>query len=186
MGDPKYYESETIPLLRLADSRGIEKTDYRMKELNESIEKFIKGHLDSKNPDLFIHCIWYCITRIRLEPIERDTLRELSKIYQSNSFPIIIVYKLALSKLNTEEMKKFIHDNFDFPHDFIPVLALKDIIRDDFPLVNPFGIDKLKEISVLRAKEAVKSSCYEFNVQKTKKEFKEIINKKTKFKYCIK
>ena len=33
MGEPKYYESETVPLLRLADSRGIEKTNYRMKEL---------------------------------------------------------------------------------------------------------------------------------------------------------
>ena len=42
-------------------------------------------------------------------------------------------------------MKKFIHDNFDLYHDFIPVLALKDIIRDDFPPVNPFGIDKLKK-----------------------------------------
>ena len=46
MEDPKYYESETIPLLRLADLCGIEKTDYRMKELNESIEKFIKSQLD--------------------------------------------------------------------------------------------------------------------------------------------
>ena len=45
MGEPKYYESETVPLLRLADSRGIEKTNYRMKELNESIEKFIKGQI---------------------------------------------------------------------------------------------------------------------------------------------
>ena len=178
MGEPKYYESETVPLLRLADSRGIEKTNYRMKELNESIEKFIKGQLDSENPDLFIHCIWYCITGTRLEPIERDTLKELSKIYQSNSIPIIIVYTQAVSLLKAEEMKKFIHDNFDFAHDFIPVLALKEIIRDDFPPINPFGIDKLKEISVLRAKEAVKSSCYEFNVQKTKKEVKEIISKK--------
>ena len=177
MGEPKYYESETVPLLRLADSRGIEKTNYRMKELNESIEKFIKGQLDSENPDLFIHCIWYCITGTRLEPIERDTLGELSKIYQSNSIPIIIVYTQALSKQKIEAMKNFIHDNFNFSHDFIPVLALQEIIIDNLPPINPYGIDKLKEISVLRAKEAVKSSCYEFNVQKTKREVQEIINK---------
>ena len=177
MGEPKYYESETVPLLRLADSRGIEKTNYRMKELNESIEKFIKGKLDSENPDLFIHCIWYCITGTRLETIERDTLRELSKIYQSNSIPIIIVYTQALSKQKIEEMKNFINDNFNFPYDFIPVLALQEIIIDNIPPINPYGIDKLKEISVLRAKEAVKSSCYEFNVQKTKREVKEIIIK---------
>jgi GTP-binding protein EngB required for normal cell division len=124
MGEPKYYESETVPLLRLADSRGIEKTNYRMKELNESIEKFIKGQLDSENPDLFIHCIWYCITGTRLEPIERDTLRELSKIYQSNSIPIIIVYTQALSKQKIEAMKNFIHDNFNFSHDIIPFRLL--------------------------------------------------------------
>ena len=176
MGEPKYYESEAIPLLRLADTRGIEKTDYRVKELCESMEKFIKNQLDSENPDLFIHCIWYCITGTRLEPIERDTLRELSLIYQSNSIPIIIVYTQALSKQKIEAMEKFISENFNFSHDFIPTLALKEIIIDNLPPVNPYGIDKLKEISVLRAKEAVKSSCYEFNVQKTKREVQEIIN----------
>ena len=61
-------------------------------------KNFFKSQLDSENPDLFIHCIWYCITGTRLEPIERDTLKELSKIYQSNSIPIIIVYTQAVSK----------------------------------------------------------------------------------------
>ena len=75
-------------------------------------------------------------------------------------------------------MKKFIRQNFNFSHDFIPVLALPEIIIDDLPPINPYGIDKLKEISVLRAKKAVKSSCYEFNVQKTKREVKGIINTK--------
>ena len=178
MGEPKYYESETVPLLRLADSRGIEKINYRVEELSESMEKFIKSKLDSENPDLFIHCIWYCITGTRLEPIERDTLKELSKIYQSNSIPIIIVYTQAISKQKTEEMKNFIRQNFDFSHDFIPVLAVQEIIVDDLPPINPYGIDKLKEISVLRAKKAVKSSCYEFNVQKTKREVQVIINTK--------
>ena len=168
--EPKYYELETVPLLRLADSRGIEKTNYKMKELNESIEKFIKVQLDSENPDLFIHCIWYCITGTRLEDIETDTLKELSKIYQSNSIPIIIVYTQALSKQKIEEMKNFILQNFNFSHYSIPVLSLQDL-----PPINSYGIDKLKEISVLGSKEAVKSSCYEFNVLKTKREVQEII-----------
>ena len=178
MGEPNYYESKTVPLLRLADSRGIEKTNYKVKELSESIEKFIKSKLESENPDSFIHCIWYCITGTRLEEIERDTLKELSKIYQSDSIPIIIVYTQAVSKRKADQMKKFIHDNFDFSHDFVPVLALEEIIDEDLPPKKPYGIDKLKEISVLRSKKAVKSSCYEFNVQKTKREIKVIINNK--------
>ena len=177
MGEPKYYESETVPLLRLADSRGIEKTNYRIKELSESMEKFIKTQLDSENPDLFIHCIWYCITGTRLEPIERDTLIELSRIYQSNSIPIIIVYTQAISQNKIEAMEKFIKDNFNFSHDFVPVLAFQEILVNNQNQVEPYGIGKLKEISILRAKEAVKSSCYEFNIQKTKREVQEIINK---------
>ena len=178
MGEPKYYESDTVPLLRLADSRGIEKTNYKVEELSESMGKFIKSQLESENPDLFIHCIWYCITGTRLEPIERDTLKELSKIYQSNSIPIIIVYTQALSKQKIEAMKNFIRHNFDFSHDFIPVLALQEIIVDNLPPIKPYGMDKLKEISILRAKKAVKSSCYEFNVQKTKREVQVIIKNK--------
>ena len=33
-GEPKYYESKKVPLLTLADSRGIEKSEYGMHELN--------------------------------------------------------------------------------------------------------------------------------------------------------
>ena len=175
MGEPKYYESEKVSLLRLADSRGIEKGEYKMEDLNKSIETFIKGQLDSENPDYFVHCIWYCITGTRLEQTEMDTLKELSRIYKSNSIPIIVVYTRALSTVTIKEMEKFIKDNFT--HDFIPVLAKKDIILDDIE-VNPRGLDELKKISVLRAKEAVKSSCYEFNFLKTKKEVQEIIKKK--------
>ena len=175
MGEPKYYESEKVPLLRLADSRGIEKGEYKMEDLNKSIELFIKGQLDSENPDYFVHCIWYCITGTRLEQTEIDTLKELSKIYKSNSIPIIVVYTRALSTPTIKEMEKFIKDNFT--HDFMPVLAKKDIILDEIE-VNPRGLDELKKISVLRAKEAVKSSCYEFNFIKTKREVQEIIKKK--------
>ena len=175
MGEPKYYESENVPLLRLADSRGIEKGEYKMEDLNKSIELFIKGQLDSENPDYFVHCIWYCITGTRLEQTEIDTLKELSRIYKSNSIPIIVVYTRALSTPTIKEMEKFIKDNFT--HDFIPILAKKDIILDNIE-VNPRGLDELKKISVLRAKEAVKSSCYEFNFEKTKREVQEIIKKK--------
>ena len=161
------YESETEPLLRLADSCGIEKAEYEMEVLSKSIRTFIKNQLDSAYPDYFVHCIWYCITGTRLEQSEIDTLKELSRIYKSDSIPIIVVYSQALSKQKIEEMEKFIKDNFT--HDFVPVLAIKEIIINNLPPIKPYGIDKLKEISILRAKEAVKSSCYEFNFLKTKR-----------------
>lgn len=178
MGEPKYYESEKIPLLRLADTRGIEKGEYKMEDLNKSIEKFIKSQLESGNPDYFVHGIWYCITGTRLEQAEMYTLKELSKLYQSNSIPIIVVYTQAIVKQKSDQMEQFIKENFT--HDFIPVLAIKEVIETYGKEIEikPHGIDKLKEISVIRAKEAVKSSCYEYNFLKTKKEIQDIIVKR--------
>ena len=48
---------------------------------------------------------------------------------------------------------------------------INDYLEDYGSIKRPIdvGLDKLKEISILRAKEAVKSSCYEFNFMKTKK-----------------
>ena len=175
MEEPKYYESYKIPLLRLADTRGIEKANYKMEDFNKSIDKFIKGKLEEGNPDYFVHCIWYCITGTRLEQIEIDTLIELSRIYKSNSIPIIIVYTQALSKQKANQMEEFIKSNFIQKYDFLPVLAIEEEVEGI--IIKPYGIDKLKQISVSRSKEAIKSSCYEYNILYTKKSIQKIVNK---------
>ena len=55
---PKYYESITIPFLRLTDSRGTEKEKYGHKEIKESNNKFINTQIKSGDPDKFVHCKW--------------------------------------------------------------------------------------------------------------------------------
>lgn len=168
MGEPEYHTSKNMPLMRLADSRGIELNNYGIEALTKSINKFIKNKLESENPDEFVHCIWYCITGTRLETIEIDTLKELKGIYQKNSIPIIIVYTQNLSDEKCELMNNFIKENCDFNPDFIPVLAKQEKIRGG--VIEPFGIDELKETSILRAKEGVKSSLVESFFLQIKKE----------------
>jgi flagellar biosynthesis GTPase FlhF len=170
--EPKYHESKHVPLFRIANSRGIELKNYEIDKLSGEINEFIKKKLESGDPDQFVHCIWYCITGTRLEDIEMDTLKELSKIYQSKSIPIIMVYTRAISKTEIKKMEKYIIDNYNYGYDFIPVLAEKLVIDDEY-VKKPFGIPELKEKSVIRAKEAVKISCYENYVNQTKREIKE-------------
>ena len=175
-GEPKYYSSKKVPLLRLADSRGIELKKYGIKELRDSINKFIKDKLESGNPDEFVHCIWYCISGVRLEEIEMDTLNELRKIYQTNSIPIIIVYTRAVSEEDVESMRKFIKDNYKSEDDFIPVLARKEILKGNY-VIEPFGIDQLKNISVLRAKKVVNTTFYEDYINQIKHKIKSQLDK---------
>ena len=157
LGEPEYHESKKIPLLRIADSRGIGTKDYNIKQMSKSINKFIQNNLKSGDPDLFVHCIWYCINGTRFEDVKEETLEELSKIYQANSIPIIIFYTQAIIDEHVEIMEKII--NAKKLYDFIPVLAKKTKVFRT--LIEPFGIKELKEISFKRAREAVKYLNYE-------------------------
>lgn len=177
MGEPEYHESKKVPLLRIADSRGIETINYTIKELSESINKFIQNNLQSGDPDKFVHCIWYCVNGTRFEDIEEETLEELRTIYKKDSIPIIVVYTQALNDEHVENMRKIIEEKEI--GDFMPVLAKKTKVART--QIEPFGIDELKEISIKRAKEAVKISNYENYILQTRKEINiqnEDINKK--------
>ena len=171
----KYFESNKVPFFRLADSRGFEKEEkYGIKELTNSISNFINDKIESGDSDKFVHCIWFCITGSRLEKCEREWLEKISGLYQLNSIPIIVVYTKAFDDEDEEVkgMEKFIKEKFK-SCDFIPVLAKKAKIFNY--IIEPIGLDKLKEKSILRAKEAVKSSCYEFYFKETEKEIKNSI-----------
>ena len=51
MGEPVYYTSSNMPLIRLADTRGIELNKNGIDELSTSITNFINEKLQRGNPD---------------------------------------------------------------------------------------------------------------------------------------
>ena len=171
LGEPQYYTSKKISLLRLADSRGIEINNYGIEQVFNSINNFITQKLECGISDQFVHCIWYCITEARLEDIEINTLMKLTNIYKSKNIPIIMVYTQALSDVKQKLMENFIKENCTFQFDFIPVLAKKEKICNIE--INSFGIDKLIETSILRAKEAVKTTLIENSTFQTKQLIKD-------------
>jgi len=70
--------------------------------------------------------------------------------------PIIIVGTKANSKQSYTNLKQNIEDNvFNFNYPFIPVIAKK---LDDKEVM---GLEELKEISIIKAKDAVESACYQ-------------------------
>lgn len=123
-GENIYYESEEIPFLRLADSRGIEKSNiYGVDGIFESIKGFINNQIESNNPDKFIHCIWYCWTGTRLEENEIMLFKKLSKQYTLDTIPIIIVYTNAIDEEQTKKAKEYINNELKLDNDFIEILA---------------------------------------------------------------
>ncbi len=177
MGTPKYYSSPQITY-RIADSRGIEKSrDYGVDQVVKDIKEFVEKQLLTKEPDNYVHCIWYCMTGPRFEGVERESIETLSSIYDDNKLPIIVVYTKAIVpsqyKGIQEEIKQ-LYKNFEF----IPVIA-KDFEIDDEcdeddeeldesnnskktkkRIVKKKGLKKLLNVSVNKAKQAVQSSCF--------------------------
>ena len=174
--DSCYYESEEIPFLRLADSRGIEKDkNFGVEQTFESIQRFIKSQIETNDPDKFIHCIWYCWSGTRLEENEMNLFKKLSETYSLETIPIIIVYTRAIDLDEVEKAKNYILNENKLNNDFIDVVS-KDTNVGEY-IVPSRNLDILKEISIKRAKEAIKSSCYEGILNEVKKKIKETLEK---------
>ena len=180
MGTPVYYDSLKVNFIRVADSRGIEKShEYGIDQVVKDIKEFIEGKLLTKDPDQYVHCIWYCITGARFEDVERECLIELSKIYDDNTLPIIVVYTKAMVPDIYKPIEAKVKD-LKLKLEFVPVIS-KDIeieeeCDDDEEeeneqdetnkkkmkkkLIKKKGVKKLMDLSVEKAGLAVESACY--------------------------
>ena len=174
--DIKYYSSEKISFIRLADSQGIEKdVKAGVKTISESIKNFINSQFETKDYDKFIHLIWYCFTGTRLEKSEVEVLKELGEQYTLQNLPIIIVYTNAIDQSNIKKAEEFISKTLKLNNDFIAVLAKdKEII--DGSMIRSYNLDKLMNLSIEKAKSAVHSSCYEGLINQIKSEVINMIN----------
>ena len=158
MGAPKYYGSTQITY-RIADSRGIEKSkDYGIDEVTKDVKEFIEKQLLTKEPDNYVHCIWYCITGSRFEEVEKETLETLSSVYDDNKLPIIVVYTKAVFPSQYKGIQTKI-SQLDKGFEFIPVIA-KDMEMKKGLIAKKDGVDELLNVSVNKAKQAVQSSCF--------------------------
>ena len=176
------FSSKEIPFIRLVDSRGIEKdSKYGVDFIYNQISTYIKKQIREKEPDEYIHCIWYCWYGQRLEQIELDILEKLSKHYSLKDLPVIIVYTQTVSQEDVKNAKKYLENN-NIKNEFIDVLAFeKETGRGESTQIQTaYNLDKLLELSIRLAKEAVNSSCYEGLLEKNKKLIAEKLNKLVK------
>lgn len=175
----EFFTSDNLPFLRLADSKGIEKAQISGVDATyNSIKDFIKKQIETRDPDKYIHCIWYCWTGARLEESEIEILKKLSKQYTLKTLPVIIVYTNAINKKFVDEGRKYISEELKLNNEFIPILSLETEINagDKEIKISPFGLDKLKEISIKLAMGAINSACYDGLTKDIKNHIKEKIS----------
>ena len=180
MGTPLYYESMKVNFIRVADSRGIEKShEYGVDQVVKDVKDFVEGKLLTKDPDQFVHCIWYCITGARFEEVEKESLVTLAKIYDNNKLPIIVVYTKAIMPALYKPIERKIKD-LNLNLNFVPVVSKDIVIKKESneeeensdeenesdnkkikkDIIKKKGIKSLMDLSVKKAEDAVQSACY--------------------------
>ena len=173
--ETNFFTSENVPFFRLADSKGIEKNaECGVEVVLETIKNFIKSQLDTKEPDNYIHCIWYCWTGSRLEKSEIDLLNKLTKVYTSETLPVIIVYTNAIDPTQIENAKKYVLNQLKIKNDFVDVLSKEREIVTGIKIPQR-NIDKLREVTIKSAKTAINSSCYEGLIEDIKSRIKLLV-----------
>lgn len=176
------YQSDTIPILRLVDTRGIElNVQYGADAVKADAEKFINRQLESNDPNNFVQCIWYCITGNRFEQAEIDLLNYLKKSYEDTNIPIIIVYTQATDNNTIREMQKYIKEK-NIDANFIKVLAeRKHLVNDNY--LEAFGMNELVKETLEKCKKAMKGEMRSVMTNNITKNINEILVNENSYIY---
>ena len=181
--ETKEYTSKSVKGIRLWDSRGIELKDYGIEAVEQYTNTLIQKQIELKDPDKFIHCIWYCVTGERIQESEKDLLINLMNTYKDSVLPIIVVYTKASDDEKTAIMTQVINGMFNGERkaEIVPVVAKEIVIRirektknDDSDdetqnedikyreeRIPVSGIKKLLKRSFEKAENAVQSACFD-------------------------
>lgn len=145
--------------LRLYDTIGIElSNDRNASNILKEIKNLIKK-CEEKDPDWFIHCIWYCVTGDRFEHKEEGKIvDELMNTYKDGKIPIIFAYLQAVDKEAVTKMKKGFHDLYP-SIEFIPIVA-RDIKSTNGMQISKMGLKEIKKITVNKFGESINSMSF--------------------------
>ena len=154
------YYSDSIPFLRLVDTRGIElNRNYGPINVQNDAEKFIQEQRNTNDHNNLVQCIWYCLTGDRFEDSEIQLLNYLRAAYGDSRIPIILIYTQATDENLINGMKYYIQQkNIDAK--FIEVLARGKRLINNSGYIKPFGLDVLIKETVKKCKSALKGELF--------------------------
>ena len=177
--DPKEdfveYKNEEEKEIQLIKYRGIGYDDNNDPEIiKDKTVGFIKARSNTNNPNDFIHCIWYCIVKGRIEEVEIKYLKMLKKVYENDCIPIIIVY---LQGNIPEKIKKEIEE--EVPNlEFFNVIV-KEIKKPNGKIVKPNKNDLITK-TIDKIKDALNGEMQKIMIQSYINNIKKKINDENK------
>ncbi len=164
IGCPVTSEIERISIpddhLTIFDTPGLELTgENSFSNLEDQIVKVINDEIDKGTVDDAVHCILYCVsvTSSRFEPHEAEFIKNVQNRIKSHNIPIFIVLTKAISKSDTEILKKHIESLNLKIKAVVPVLAEDYYVDEDYT-AKKRGLPELTRLISEAIPESVKST----------------------------
>ena len=114
-----YNESQFLALVEEKRPDFIDLAKQLFPKTKETIDYISRQNKKGSYND-FVHCIWYCVIRNRMESLEDEYLLKLRNSYSNVNMPIILIYLNEYSKTKITEMEDKIKEKLDV--DFINVI----------------------------------------------------------------
>ena len=144
------YESPNAKGLRIFDTHGIENGKYIMYKTLEDIKEKIHNLIHEKNPDEFIHCIWYCFRAENLFSDEEfsNVCRQSYDLYKLKKLPIIIIFTQADNEIESDKIVNYAESRlFDIPdNNFRNCIKIVKVLAEDKPFSQKFNNKSLWNI----------------------------------------
>ena len=133
---------------------------YNFYHLIKDINNLINNQLLKKDPDKFIHCIWYCFNHQTFNMEEYKYIKQLINNFRGEKIPICFVSTITIDKNEASNIFDKLME-FENKKNEIYVkcrlLAEKFVVNDKkgkfITTINPFGIDFLIKSTIQKLKD---------------------------------
>ena len=145
---------------RFYEMKGFNERRYKFENMIQDVNSIINNELDKKDPDKFIHCIWYCFNHQTFNMEEYKYIKQLINNFKGEKIPICFVSTITIDKNEASNIFDKLME-FENKKNEIYVkcrlLAEKFIVNDKkgkfITTINPFGIDFLIKSTIQKLKD---------------------------------
>ena len=93
----KIYQSKKSRF-KFIEMNGFDDENYSFENCFNDLNKLVDSKLETKDPDNFIHIIWYCLNEDRFTNQEQKYFNQLKEYYLNDKIPICVIHTYTLNK----------------------------------------------------------------------------------------
>ncbi len=145
---------------RFYEMKGFNDRRYKFDNLIQDVNSLINNEFSKKDPDKYIHCIWYCFNHKNFNMEELKYINELKSNFKRKKIPICFVSTITIDKNEASNIfDKLIESDNEKNESYVNcrLLAEKLIINDKkgklITTINPYGVDFLIKSTIQQLKD---------------------------------